>query len=233
MRVTSILKSLPYAIFVFGEGIFPKGNYSNQTLTRISTTRNQSIFMKERMLHPDSYVPKTEIVITTNATKMAEIRGYQFLKNLRIFVTAEKFDFKGFDSQITEYRNDLADLVFDLENHPEYEESVGKTIAYLKRIFKVLVGAAENMKRYEKSKLPGHDLVYGIIELEARAMLLYDLSGLRDRKIENHKAKAEKLYDSLSLLFTQNVQLGLLFSQLHSFVLHIVKALKLIDGLLN
>ncbi|KAJ8139426.1 hypothetical protein OY671_007362, partial [Metschnikowia pulcherrima] len=158
--------------------------------------------------HENVHNEKRSSPLFEESAKRVEQKIVCFLKTMRIFVSNTSFDYLGFESQIEEYRNDLADIEFTVENSPQFENRIGAQLEFAKHLFWVLVATTEKMKRYGQSRLPGHSLVFEMMHINVCAMLLLNAHAELDISIDGYFKKLRLLHEAYTFLMEKYDLMG-------------------------
>ncbi|GEQ71896.1 hypothetical protein JCM33374_g5582 [Metschnikowia sp. JCM 33374] len=123
-----------------------------------------------------------------------------FWQDLRLFVGEKDFDFGDFETHIEEYQNDLADIAFYIENDDTRIHPLGEELKFAGLMFLEMVESTHSLKRYSRSKQPGHDLVCRAIVLKVRTLVMYNWHGVLDIQIKGYE-------ENLHILFYEFLEL--------------------------
>ncbi|GEQ72741.1 hypothetical protein JCM33374_g6429 [Metschnikowia sp. JCM 33374] len=121
---------------------------------------------------------------------------YGFVERLKAFVSETDFDYRDFESHIEHFREVISDLDFLAETEINYEGSASQ-LAFARHMFQFMVDSTERLKRYNRSDIPGADLLYNMIDLNVQVLTLQNSYGDLDIRTDMQTEKLHLLYRNL------------------------------------
>ncbi|GEQ71469.1 hypothetical protein JCM33374_g5153 [Metschnikowia sp. JCM 33374] len=138
-----------------------------------------------------------------------------FVKRLKTYMYETTFHVRAFESKGAELGRRLEDISIIVTRFGPQTYAIISRLNFAKEMFEKMSTSIDPLKFYESITLPGHELVWGIIDLNIRLLELRNSQGSPDSSIKDYQKKITSFTEFISNLSIEVARTNMTFG-MHS-----------------
>ncbi|GEQ67911.1 hypothetical protein JCM33374_g1577 [Metschnikowia sp. JCM 33374] len=202
---------MKFSLFILASTLLTSAITLPVTLSRsaVPTTSLTAMVKKSsktKKIDNNDTMPDTEVSESVPGTEPSHARTESvvvalnsFVRRLKTFVDDRKFDIAAFETQTEDLHKEFS-VVGEMVEKVLPRREISEQFRFAKHLFRIMLESNQAMRQYSHFGIPGHRLVYKVIELWIRALMLNTSHGSLDLRIPRYLEKLARFRNSLDYL---------------------------------